>query len=740
MKRIISIAFLFLFVCSVSAQTPDAQPRKKVAVVLSGGGAKGVAHVRALKVIEEAGIPVDMVVGTSMGAIVGGLYSIGYTPAQMDSMVQVQDWLYLLSDRTHRRRKTFLEKVEAEKYVVSIPMRRERRIGSSKLPDGIIKGHNLNDLFTDLTIGFHDSLDFNKLPIPFACVAVDLMEGKEKVFHSGRLTDAMRASMAIPAVFTPVRIDSLVLIDGGILNNYPVDVALDMGAEIVIGVDVQSAPEDKAKLEDMMDMVNRMTDMTGQWKYERNKSKTDLYIKVDVKGYSAASFDKASLDTLANRGEEAAYASWDDLIALKEKIGIAEEYKPDSRVSYIFESDETPILIRNIAFKGMNQKDAQKIMEKAQVYEDSYATKAMLNDAVENLYSLQSYTNITYNLTETDSGYDLVFSLEDNAPSYINFGIRFDSEEVAAVQVGAAKQFNTKIPTRVAVVGRLGKRSSARIDLLTLPSRLRYFNLSYMFEYNDINIYHKGKRQYNTTYSRHFAKLGYTNILSRNTKYGFGLRYEYFDYNAFLFTNSTNTVKVEPEGFFSYYALLQHETKDKKSYPTKGTSLLAEVSVYTDNLTTYDGHNPFGAASLWWESVFSPTRRFSIIPGVYGRVLFGQDAPYPYMNTMGGDAAGRYMPHQIPFVGINFIDIFDKSVVVGRLKLRQRMGKKHYASLITNYALTENNFGDILTGKQIFGMGLGYGYDALVGPIEASFNVSNRTNKLGFYANVGFTF
>ena len=236
MKKHLSLILVLLPVLFL-ALPALAQERKKVGVVLSGGGAKGVAHIQALKVIEEAGIPIDYIVGTSMGSIIGGLYSIGYTPQQLDSMVRKQDWMFLLSDRVKRSAMSLNEREKSEKYVFSFPFTKSPKDAVS---GGIIKGQNLANLFTELTVGYHDSVDFNKLPIPFACVSQNIVNGEQIVFHNGILATAMRASMAIPGVFTPVRKDSMILIDGGMINNYPVDVARSMGADIIIGVDVQN--------------------------------------------------------------------------------------------------------------------------------------------------------------------------------------------------------------------------------------------------------------------------------------------------------------------------------------------------------------------------------------------------------------------------------------------------------------------------------------------------------------------
>ena len=236
MKKHLSLILVLLPVLFLALPALS-QERKKVGVVLSGGGAKGVAHIQALKVIEEAGIPIDYIVGTSMGSIIGGLYSIGYTPQQLDSMVRKQDWMFLLSDRVKRSAMSLNEREKSEKYVFSFPFTKSPKDAVS---GGIIKGQNLANLFTELTVGYHDSISFNRMPIPFACVSDNIVNGSKVVFHNGILATAMRASMSIPGVFAPVYLNGMVLVDGGLTDNYPVDIARQMGAEIIIGVDVQN--------------------------------------------------------------------------------------------------------------------------------------------------------------------------------------------------------------------------------------------------------------------------------------------------------------------------------------------------------------------------------------------------------------------------------------------------------------------------------------------------------------------
>ena len=237
MKKVLFIILLFLPLWVAAQTTPPTgtSHRPKVAVVLSGGGAKGVAHISCLRAIEEAGLPIDMICGTSMGALIGGLYAIGWTTDELDSLVRHQDWSYILSDRVPAEELD----MEARRLLNTYPLWHAFTLGSKRNEGaGFIRGVNLDRLFSSLLEGYLDSLDFNTLPIPFACVATDIITNTEIDFHNGYLKEALRASMSIPGVFSPVRKGNMLLVDGGMRNNFPTDLAREMGADIIIGVAV----------------------------------------------------------------------------------------------------------------------------------------------------------------------------------------------------------------------------------------------------------------------------------------------------------------------------------------------------------------------------------------------------------------------------------------------------------------------------------------------------------------------
>ncbi len=327
--------------------------RPKVALVLGGGGAKGAAEVGVLKYIEKSGIPIDMVVGTSIGSIVGGLYSMGYRSEQLDSLFRSQEWLSLLTDRSLEHSSKLIEKENGVTYVLGYPVNlnfkkkkredtndnalsQEGQKQKKRFQLGALKGDSIVSTLQRM-IGTADSLDFNEMPIPYRCVAVDLNSFEEVVISSGNLAEAMRASMAIPLAFRPMVIDDRTLVDGGVMNNLPVDVAKAMGADIVIAVDLtvnkhkgekngadfdeefdnMFAPLKKLGLLNMLKWSLARPDMS---KYQSNVRNADIYINPDLKGFSVSDFSPVKIDEMIKRGEEAGKKSLKTMKKLNKKI------------------------------------------------------------------------------------------------------------------------------------------------------------------------------------------------------------------------------------------------------------------------------------------------------------------------------------------------------------------------------------------------------------------------------------
>ena len=735
MKHLTFLIAILFTIGTLPLKADTHQPRKKVGLVLSGGGAKGMAHIGAIKIIEEAGIPIDYVVGTSMGSIIGGLYSIGYTPEQMDSMVRKQDWGFLLSDQILRKDMNMQEREADEKYVISVPFNKS---AIQDLTGGLIKGQNISNLFSELTLGYHDSLDFNKLPIPFACVSENIVKGEEYVFHDGVLSTAMRASMAIPGVFTPVRLDSMVLVDGGVVNNYPVNVAKQMGADVIIGVDVQSELRPANELENAGAILSQLIDLMGQDNYLKNLKETDVLIKVNVKGYSAASFTKNAVDSLIHRGIVAAKAQQEALMELKKEIGLPADYRPIRKHTY---QPVEWIMIKDIHFKGLDEEDTEWVMNRCGLEENTFNSIERIEGATSIILANTSYSNISYNLLQNNDGtYDLNYTLNKKNESRINIGVRFDSEEIASLLINARTMLKSKLPAYISASIRLGKRYGAELTYGIDTSPLSSLGLSYQYMYSDIDYHQNGKPSFATTTEHHKAEISYYNVWLRNFRFGVGAKYELYDYGRFLHMIGNQGFEVDKEHFFSYFANLHYETYDNAYFPSKGVKFHSSYSLNTDNFLKYKDETPFSIVSGSFEGVVPITSRFAILPSIRGRMIFGTNIPFSKMNVMGGDAMEQYLPDQLPFSGTNQVQLMDNTLIIGGMKFRQRIGGSHYLTLAGNYALSSGKIKNILREESMLGCSIGYGMDSMFGPLEASFNYTNRSKDVGFYINLGYKF
>ena len=732
MKYIGTLLLVFFFLIG----SDSLGQRKKVGLVLSGGGAKGVAHIGVLKVLEEAGIPIDYISGTSMGAIVGGLYAVGYNARALDSMVRVQNWPFLLSDRVYRDNLPFSEKEINGKYLISLPLAQGKGL---TVPAGFVSGQNIYNLFSELTIGYHDSIAFKDLPISYACVAANMVNGKEVVLKSGSLPLAMRASMAIPGAFAPVILDSMVLVDGGISNNFPVDVAKDMGAEITIGVDLSMGLKGMEGLNSIMGIVDQLTSFMGMRSYNKNRESVNLYMNPDLKGYSAASFTPEAIDSMILRGERVARANWDKIMELKKQIGLEEDESASPHIENPFLRTDT-LRLGTSFIEGIKETDERWVRRQIGIREFSTITLKDLHRAIAFLYGTGAFSHVSYVLNGDDL-YDLTLKLKEKPASSLNLGFRFDSEEMASILLNTTLSHRTLRGSRLSLTGRLNKNPYALVEYSFGNTFLRKVGLSYMYKYNDINLYERGVKVDNLTFSYHRADLSMSDIYLRNFKFLIGLRYEYFRLMSNLYNSDYLPDRISSKGFISYYASAHFDTYDKKYYPDKGVSFKAEYSLYTDNMVNYEGRTPFSALMIDFEPAVRLTRRVYLMPAVYGRVLIGRHVPAPYLNCMGGEMAGRYFSQQLPFYGLRHLELFDNSLLVGRLALRYRLGARHYVILTGNYARQAENFWDILKeGNNIWGGGAGYAYNSIIGPISVTFGLSDWDTKFGVYFNLGYYF
>ena len=764
-----------LLPCVTANATRQDSCRMKVAVVLSGGGAKGMAHIGVLRVLERAGIPIDIITGTSMGALIGGLYSIGYDAATLDSLVSVQDWNVLLSDKADMRSQSLAERDKQNTYILSRPLSIARK--SHTASGGLISGSNLSQLFTRLTVGWHDSISFATLPIPFACVATNIVDNTEYVFHNGYLPTAMRASMAIPGVFTPVRMSmvseevrvkseelkchksdsakhtnsslftltsslkkDMVLVDGGLRNNYPADVARQMGADIIIGVSVQSDPRTADELQSGPSILMQIVDQNCKNKFAENWAMTDIPIKVNVKGYSSASFTRTAIDTLIARGEQAAMKQWDKLMQMKRTLGLADSYQPDRLHRTVPQSKTLCFRIDSIQFDNISPQDRDYVATKYGIGPGKDITAEQVEQVVTDLGTNLLYTNAGYNISKSNGKYILTISAGERKTSRVNLGVRFDTEEMVALQANMSHRLPTRLPVTLELTGRLGKRMMARVDANVSPMHYGRIGLSYLFRHDDINIYEGGKRDYNFTYNQHAVNLQALSFNIRNFSCDVNLHMDFFDFHDVLFGEAAKPERIDNIHMYSYVFRLNYDSEDRWFFTTRGARFKAGFGYYTDNFIGWKGHGGLSIADCMWRMSFPLNSRFTLQPMLYGRIIFGDGAPLIMRNAIGGMTAGQYLSHQMPFAGVGHVEFAGNAMLACQLRAQQRIADNNYIILRVAAAQHNEKLRDILKRRTLTGCELAYFYDSMFGPLGASLGYSSKTREAYFYINLGYQF
>ena len=726
-------------ICQATSAQQEEQPRKKVGVVLSGGGAKGMAHIGVLKVLEKAGIPVDIITGTSMGSIIGGLYSIGYNANALDSVARAQDWGYVISDKEDLRKQSLRDRLRQYTYVFTTGLTIGKRDSNA---GGLIKGKNLAELFQHICTGYTDSLDFSKdLPIPFACVATNIVDNSEVDFHSGRLPQAMRASMSIPGAFSPVRIGEKVLVDGGLKNNYPADVAKEMGADIIIGVTVQGAPKMAEDLGGTMSIIGQIVDVNCKNKVEENLAITDLHMKVDTKGYGTASFSASAIDSLIHRGEEEAMRHWDEIIALKQRIGIDETFRPTILHPLRPQVMNEKQLVTSYTFENMTPQTEKFLRQKFHLQKNDSIDANSAQEITTCMRTDLFYQTAECRFVPDGDGVRVIISAGNRKSIQLHAGMRYDTEEHASLQVSAEIPFKTSTPINSDITLRLGKRMMVQGDLTFHPLSFTRPTVSYSFRRNDVDVYLNGDRDYSILYHQHQAELLPFNFDVRHFNLQMGLRWDYIRYRDILMAdNSRANVLLNNDHYFSYRGRADYNSEDNWIFPTRGVRFKAEYAYLTDNFLRLGGKTGLSDVSANWRMSFTFGKRFTLQPMVYGRLLFGDVVPLFYGNIIGGNWFGHYIQQQMPFAGVGNMEYIGKQFVAAQLQGQQRIGRNHYILLRFAAGQQSNKLKDLFDDRTLLGGQIAYYYNTIFGPLGATLGYSNHTKMPYFFLDLGYEF
>ncbi|MCD4652138.1 MAG: patatin-like phospholipase family protein, partial [Candidatus Cloacimonetes bacterium] len=410
----------------LSEITETSNPRPKIGLALSGGGAKGLAHIGVLKVLESYNIPIDYITGTSIGSIIGGLYAIGYSADEIEELITQLDWDELLMDKQSRRHLAMEEKDIMARYAVTLPMKDYM----PSLPKGLIAGQNFSALISDLTLSVHHIKDFSNLPTPFLCVATNIETGDAVVLDKGYLPDAIRASMSIPSMFTPIEIDGQLLVDGGLVENFPVAQCRKMGADIVIGVDVGSLYKDRSMLISLVSIMEQAVGFQNLKSVVDERKLCDILILPEVDLFRITDFRKA--DTLIVLGEKATQlksTELEDLTTLLKDFPEVFRYLPVKDVDSVY--------VKKIKTVGLDKVSKNLIIGKLGLKDSRWIKSEEIRDAIQRLCGSNYFERVTYRLEPVPGGVNMIIRVVEKTTNFFQVGLNYNCELNAALLLNA---------------------------------------------------------------------------------------------------------------------------------------------------------------------------------------------------------------------------------------------------------------------------------------------------------------
>jgi NTE family protein len=709
--------------------------RPKVGLVLSGGGAKGLAHIGVLKTLDSLNIKVDYIAGTSMGAVVGGLYAAGYSARQLDSIFSALDVNALLQDYTPRESKSFYEKRNDEMYALTLPFT-NFKLG---LPSGLSKGLYNYNLISRLTKHVSHEREFNKLPIPFLCVATDLETGEQVVLEKGILAEAIIASGAIPTLYSPIEINERILIDGGVVNNYPVEELKNRGMDFIIGVDVQEGLKNRVQLKDVTTVLSQINNFSMIEKMDEKRKLTNIYINPDIKGYSAVSFDKGL--EIIKKGNERANAFCSSLMALR--------YDQNR---YIKSIKNDSITLADISSNKLENYTRAYILGKLKIKKNTTITHAQLEKGISNLNATHNFSAISYSFEKIDKGERLVLHLKENTTNtFLKFGLHYDDLYKSGVLVNYTHK---KIITKNDVVALdviLGDNFRYNFDYYLdngfywsfgVNSKLNTFNrnISTDFE-NGVVFTDLGINSINIDFTELTNQAYLQTLFAQKFSVGAGVEFKYLKIQSQTLQNTTPV--FDRSDYLSAFGFLKYDSFNQKYFPNKGWSFAGELKSYLYSSDYTQQFKRFSIAKTEGSIVFQPLKKCTIKLQTEIGFAIGRRTISFFDFVLGGYG---FVPTNNfkPFFGYDFLSIAGDSYIKQTFTVDYEFYKKHHLNFTGNFATIGNRIFEQTSGwlerPKHSGYALGYGMESIVGPIEIKHSWSPETGNHFTWFSIGFWF
>jgi len=758
------VLLVFLLFNPGSIWNSPGQEQAKIGLVLSGGGAKGLAHIGILKSLEEAGITPDFITGTSMGSIMGGLYAIGYTADEIKHIVLEADWTQLLSNKCSLNEVVFEEKDYYNRYINELNLNGYKL----ELPKGLIEGQKLSNMLSKLTSPVHGLNDFSQLPIPYACVATDIETGLKVVLNSGSLARSMRASMAIPSIFTPVEINGKLLVDGGIVSNFPVEENLKMGADYIIGVFVGNQMLSKDEIKSPLSVLTQSAFIHASFDTEKQRKLVDIYIEPDLEGYGPGSFtDAAAIVEIGEKYGQLYLTEFKNLRDSLEILGWKNRpaNKPLARDSFYV----TEIAIMN------NQRVPETfILDRLRIQPGSWISIDQLEFGIDNLYGTRYFTKILYEFHDRNEGKQLIIDVGEAPNGQIKGALQYDLETEISLLVNLTYRNLLIKNSRIILEGEISNNPLVDFNYLKYFGDGQRYSLITGYYYRNTEVplveVERTTALFETSQHRYYAGVQ----ASFRPNQVFQLSYDHERTSLSPKVISTTNSSINTLNFQAHdiWLKFEHNSLNNRYYPSKGSrhrlSLKYRTSIHmkvvnepsdtldpmTFDLTTPPSFSPH----LFNQWVFPVTDRMSLglktdinfnIHVKESTDTFALQSGILDMNYIGGYR--KLMPNFHPFWGAELREYHSEHLFSSELIFQYRIGRQLYLQALGQFYHAYLPFGWIFPAMKesiyemggrnyLLGFGASVGYMSPIGPISISVGKDIHSNRMHHFLNLGFYF
>lgn len=742
MKFFLTLFCCFCFTFLLHAQQNNARP--KIGLTLSGGGAKGLAHIGILKAIDSAGLKIDYITGTSMGGILGALYAVGYSGNQIEEITSSIDWDVLFSNNIPLQTLSMEEKQQYSRFAIELPYINNK----IRLQTGVIRGQELNLKFSELFFHVSDVHDFSQFRIPFKCMATDLETGNLIVLDSGNIITALRATMAIPSVFSAVTLGDKRLVDGGVVRNFPVKNVKEMGADIVIGSNVSSGLSAKEKITNPIDVILQMAFFKEAGDFKEEIPLTDYYIYMPLEKYTMGSF--GSSNKILEEGLETGRAYYPVFKKLADSINAlaanAAEIKKDSIQNHT-------VFITSYKVAGLKKTTPIFLAHLMNFDDNKTYTAGQISKSIRRANGSRYYNNITYSLEHQNKDTaSIVFDVEENPSTYVKAGLYYTRFRGINVNLNLTSR-DLFIPNSRSMVSvSLGESIQLEAEHLQYMGRIKNiaFQAGFRLDNQEINSYNnfKADGSYKQNYSQTF--LNFQNSGNNKVAAGIGTAFEYIHYSPSI--RSTSEVRGNFTNLKSY-VFFKYNNLNQIFYPTRGQKIdveLAHIYNQKNRIIQYLNGVPVTPGTLNFDNysrlfldgtVFVPLNpKFNFFTEFQAGINFTNNSNV-LNNFLIGGINGTYR-NQVKFAGLQEATLNSSRVAALQLGLRYNPANNIYILGRINGLLKDFSAGSSNSPGNTFlsGYALTFAYRTPLGPLELSAMYSDQSKKLQSYVLFGITF